>query len=73
MYHFAAGVTSMAAFGAAAALPSDGTLWVAARLLFDGAGALFGLYLLIGLGLVLVGAAMRSRHGGEGTDASPRS
>jgi hypothetical protein len=42
-------------------LPGHGALWLAARLLLDGAGALFGVYLLITLSLLLAGHAMRMR------------
>jgi hypothetical protein len=61
--YFSAGVAGLAAFGAGLALPNEGPLWLAARLLFDGAGGLFGLYLLAGLGLSMAGYVARgSRH-----------
>jgi hypothetical protein len=59
--YYAAGVAGLASFGAAQALPDDGPLWLAARLLLDGAGGLFGLYLLVGLGLALAGRLMAAR------------
>jgi len=39
-------LAGLAAVGGAATLPGSGVLWLTARLLLDGAGALFGLYLL---------------------------
>jgi len=63
--YFSAGVGGLAAFGAGQALPNEGPLWLAARLLFDGAGGLFGLYLLAGLGLTVAGCVAR---GGQGKD-----
>lgn len=59
--HYSAGLASLAAAGGAISLPGHGGLWLAARLLLDGSGALFGLYLLIILGLLLAGHAMRLR------------
>jgi hypothetical protein len=53
--YYSAGVAGLASFGATQALPDDGPLWLVARLLLDGAGCLFGLYLLAGLGLALAG------------------
>jgi hypothetical protein len=58
--YFSAGVAGLAAFGAGQALPNEGPLWLVARLLFDGAGGLFGLYLLAGLGLSVVGYVARA-------------
>jgi len=60
-------LAGLAAVGGAATLPGSGVLWLTARLLLDGAGALFGLYLLILLTLFLSGYAMRLRQ-----RASPR-
>jgi hypothetical protein len=62
--YYSAGVAGLASFGAAQALPHEGPLWLAARLLLDGAGGLFGLYLLTGLGLTVAGHIMRSGGGG---------
>ncbi len=39
---YSAGVAALAAFGAAQALPLEGPLWLAARLLLDGAGGCSG-------------------------------
>ncbi len=57
--YFSAGVAGLAAFGAGQALPNEGPLWLAAHLLFDGAGGLFGLYLLAGLGMSVAGYIAR--------------
>ena len=67
--YYSAGVAGLAAFGAAQALPHEGPLWLAARLLLDGAGGLFGLYLLTGLGLTVAGHVMR--FGAGDGDAAP--
>jgi hypothetical protein len=64
--HYSAGLAGLAAVGGAATLPGSGVLWLTARLLLDGAGALFGLYLLTLLTLFLSGYVMRLRR-----DASP--
>jgi hypothetical protein len=55
-------LAGVAAVGGAAALPGSGVLWLTARLLLDGAGALFGLYLLTLLALFLAGFVMRPRQ-----------
>lgn len=60
--HYSAGLASLSAAGGAMSLPGHGALWLAARLLLDGAGALFGLYLLTTLCLLAAGHAMRLRH-----------
>ena len=60
--YYPATLASLTAFGSAVALPHDGDLWLGARLLLDGAGALFGLYLLISIGLLLAGLVMRVRR-----------
>jgi hypothetical protein len=59
--NYSAVVASPAAFGAGAALPHEGVLWLVARLMLDSAGGLFGLYLLAIFGLFLAGHVMRSR------------
>lgn len=63
--HYSAGLAGLTAVGGAAALPGSGMLWLAARLLLDGAGALFGLYLLIVVTLFLSGYVMRLRRGAD--------
>lgn len=66
--YYSAGVAGLASFGAATALPDNGPLWLLARLLLDGAGGLFGLYLLAGLGMAVAGRFMtdgRHRAGQE--------
>ncbi len=60
--HYSAGLAGLAAVGGAATLPGSGVLWLTARLLLDGAGALFGLYLLTVLTLFLSGYVMRLRR-----------
>jgi hypothetical protein len=60
--HYSAGLAGVAAVGGGATLPGSGVLWLTARLLLDGAGALFGLYLLILLTLFLSGYVMRLRR-----------
>jgi len=59
--YYSAGVAGLASFGAAVALPHEGVLWLTARLMLDCAGALFGMYLLVGIGLSLTGRLMRFR------------
>lgn len=60
--YYSAGIAGLASFGAAQALPQSGPLWLLARLTLDGAGALFGLYMLIGFGLTIAGHVMRGTH-----------
>ncbi len=59
--YYPAALASLTAFGSPLVLPHNGDLWLAARLLLDGAGAFFGLYLLISIGLLLTGQVMRIR------------
>ncbi len=61
--HYSAGLAGLTAAGGAAVLPGSGALWLTARLLLDGAGALFGLYLLTVLALFLSGYVLRIRQG----------
>lgn len=72
--YYSAGVAGLASFGAAQALPSGGPLWLAARLLLDGAGGLFGLYLVVGLGLAAAGrfAAGGGAVGRDGVNTAGR-
>jgi hypothetical protein len=60
--YYSAGLAGLSAFGATAAIPHNGALWLVARLLLDTAGGFFGLYLLGALGLSAVGRAMRLRR-----------
>jgi hypothetical protein len=60
--HYSAGLAGLTAVGGAAVLPGSGALWLTSRLLLDGAGALFGLYLLTILALFLSGYVMRLRQ-----------
>lgn len=57
--YYPAALASLTAFGSPVVLPHNGDLWLAARLLLDGAGAFFGLYLLISIGLLLTGWVLR--------------
>lgn len=68
LMYYSTGVASLAAFGAASAVPHDGVLWHIARLTLDYAGGLFGIYLLAILGLSLAGGVLRAR----GKAAGPR-
>ncbi len=61
--HYSAGLAGLTTLGGAAVLPGSGALWLTARLMLDGAGALFGLYLLTVLALFRSGYAMRLRQG----------
>ncbi len=76
--HYSAGLAGLTAVGGAAVLPGSGALWLTARLLLDGAGGLFGLYLLTVLALFLSGYVMRLRQGparggpGHPGDCHPR-
>jgi len=65
--YYSAGVASLGTFGAAVALPHEGVLWLTSRLMLDGAGGLFGLYLLAGVGLSLTGRVLRIRAGMAGS------
>ncbi|MDQ6873941.1 MAG: hypothetical protein M3042_02605 [Actinomycetota bacterium] len=58
--HYTGGLVSLASFAAAAPLPHQGTLWLAARVLLDGAGALFALYVLVAMMLALAGMLLRA-------------
>lgn len=69
--YYSEGVACLAAFGAGQALPDGGPLWLVARVLFDGAGGLFGLYLLAALGLSVVGLVMRGSQGSHPADRRP--
>jgi hypothetical protein len=58
--YYSAGLASLTAFSAAAGLPHYSAFWLVARVLLDSAGGLFGLYLAVMIGLLLIGGAMRS-------------
>ena len=70
--HYSAGLAGLTAAGGAAVLPGSGALWLTSRLLLDGAGALFGLYLLTILALFLSGYVMRLRQGPAVADRAVR-
>ncbi len=61
--YYPAGLAVLSASGATTPMPGNSALWLTARVLLDTAGALFGLYLLVFLGLSLAGWAMRIRRG----------
>jgi hypothetical protein len=63
-------LAGLAAVGGAVTLPGSGALWLTARLLLDGAGALFGLYLLTVLSLFLSGYLMRLRRAAGSHDSA---
>ena len=60
--YYSAGLASLTAFAGAAGLPRTSIFWIAARILLDSAGGLFGLYLAVMIGLLLIGWAMRFRR-----------
>ena len=59
--YYSAGLGSLTAFAAAARLPHSDVFWLIARVLLDSAGGLFGLYLAVMAGLLLIGRTMRLR------------
>ena len=65
--HYTAGVGAVGSFVGARSVPGDGFLPTLARVLLDGAGALFGLYLLLALGLAVYGALLRRFPAAGGT------
>lgn len=58
--YYSAGLAALTSYGAAGHLPRQGILWIAARALLDGAGALFALYLVVSVGLFVVGRKRRT-------------
>jgi hypothetical protein len=60
--YYSTGLASFTAFSAAAGLPHSNDLWLVARAMLDSAGGLFGLYLAVMIGLLLIGRAMRFRR-----------
>jgi hypothetical protein len=60
--YYSAGLASLTAFAGAAGLPHTSVFWIVARILLDSAGGLFGLYLVVMVGLLLMGQAMRFRQ-----------
>ena len=57
--YYSASLASLTAFSAAGSLPHSSAFWLVARVLLDSAGGLFGLYLAVMIGLLLIGGAMR--------------
>jgi Fe2+ transport system protein B len=60
--YYSAALAALTSFASAASLPKQGAFWWVARILLDGAGAAFGLYLIVAVALSLVGVVMRARH-----------
>jgi hypothetical protein len=60
--YYSAGLASLTAFAGAAGLPRTSIFWIIARILLDSAGGLFGLYIAVMVGLLLMGRAMRFRQ-----------
>ncbi len=58
--HYTAGFGAFTSMTMSDRLPPEGLLWTAARLLLDGAGALFAIYLLVFFSLVVSGAVLRT-------------
>ena len=63
--HYTAGVGTAFSFAGGSLVPGQGLLSTVARLLLDGAGALFGLYLLLAVGLSTYGRMLRRRRPGR--------
>ena len=61
--HYSAGLGGLIAVGGAATVPGHGVLWLAARITLDLTGALFGLYLLVVIVLLLWGWVMSVHRG----------
>jgi hypothetical protein len=70
--HYSAGLAGLTMAGRAAALPTGSGLFLAARLLLDGAGALFGLYLVVFVALSLAGCVLRVHAGRSAHQAAGR-
>ena len=62
--HYTAGAGTALSLAGAGLVPGDGLLCTVARLLLDGAGALFGLYLVLALALSAYGWMLRRRAPG---------
>jgi hypothetical protein len=63
--HYTAGVGTAFSFAGSSLVPGQGLLSIVARLLLDGAGVLFGLYLLLAVGLSTYGRVLRRRGAGR--------
>jgi hypothetical protein len=57
--YYSAGIGSVASFGTATQLPHVGVAWVFARILLNTAGALFATYIIVIIGLLVIGHALR--------------
>ena len=61
--HYSSGLAGLTMAAAATALPAGSGLFLVARFLLDGAGALFGLYLVTFVALSMIGYVLRMRAG----------
>jgi hypothetical protein len=68
--HYTAGFGMLASFTGARSLQGDGFLLTLARTLLEAAGALFALYLLVVIGLVLVGVILRRTGSSSGPSSA---
>ena len=68
--HYTAGIGTAFSFAGAQLVPGDGLVSTVARLLLDAAGALFGLYLLLAIGLSAYGWVLRRQNQGPGPAGS---
>jgi hypothetical protein len=59
--HYSAGPASLTMFASAVELRQAKIFWSGAWVLLDAAGGLFALYLVVMLGLLLIGSATRAR------------
>lgn len=59
--HYSASAGVISSFSIAQHLPQQGLLWLLARRLLEGAGALFACYLLVAVALFLAGVVWRVR------------
>lgn len=58
--YYSAAVASFTSYGAATQLPRHSAVWTVARLMLDCAGALFALYALAIITILLLGCKMRA-------------
>lgn len=69
--HYTAGFGALVSFGGARMVDGDGVLPAVARMLLDGAGGLFGVYLLVIFALTVAGAILRRRPRSGAGPAAP--
>ena len=60
--HYTSGLAALSSFATAAPLPRHGLLWYLARFLLDSAGALFLVYSLLAVALLVYGARVRRQE-----------